>query len=292
MRTPLISGLLLAMTAPAMIAPAMTVSAVAETATVAAPKAHVSNYDPTLSAKEAVLANWDLAASGVRAGRVVGERLVALTERDVPFDRLARQAEKAEKTLLQRWNAAQWVYAAEPDLARVDTEALRAVAAATALRCEAGCEREEAALRDAFADATTQLDRVASETREAVNARMTVGDAALMTEQLTLVADYLYSGVWATGFALTEFGRDTEEVAARIVGALSLWRNIEPYVGLADPEIDAAVNAASEQLLRTLRLETRRTGTLDPDGAEMTALRERADALAAEFRRAAALFAA
>ena len=267
--------------------------ALAQEDTIAAPQAHVSNYDPTLSAKEAVLANWDLAAAGIRAGAVMGGRVAVLADRGTPFARLTRQADKAQKTLTQRWNASQWVYEGEPDLARLDTDVLRAVAAASLAECPSSpCKDETVALKRAFAEATAQLEVVAAETRAAVKRRMAEGDAALMAEQLSLVADYLDSGAWGRDFALTEFGRDTEEVAARIVGALSLWRNVEPYVGLANPEIDAAVNAEAEQLLRTLRLETRRTGALDPEGAEMAVLRARAEALAAEFRRAAALFGA
>lgn len=279
------------MLAPAAHSTAHAETATTETATIAVPRGGVANYDPSLSAKEAVLANWDLAASGIRAGEVVGGRVVALADRGAPFDRLARQAASAQRTLVQRWNAAQWIYEAEPDLARLDGAALHAVAVAASAECAADpCEAELVALRDAFAAATNQLGAVAVATRAAVNDRMAEPDAALMTEQLGLVADYLEGGTWAEGLALTELGRDPEEVAARLVGALSLWRNVEPYVGLANPEIDAAINREAERLLRTLRLETRRTGTLDPAGAEMAALRERASTLAAEFRRAASLF--
>ena len=71
---------------------------------------------------------------------------------------------------------------------------------------------------------------------------------------------------------------------------MSLWRNVEPYVGLANPEIDAAINAASQDLLRTLRRETRNLGTVAPDSAVHRLITDKAQRLAAEFRRAAALF--
>ncbi|MEM7709457.1 MAG: hypothetical protein AAF264_01640 [Pseudomonadota bacterium] len=261
-------------------------------ATVAAPTHGFARYDPTLSAKEAVLANWDLAASGIRAGAVVGARVIETAERDVPYARLARVAAQAEKTMVQRWNAAQWIYAGEPDLSPMDGEILRDVVTATATPCPAEpCTEEKANLRAAFTAATERMGAVAVETRAAVEARMVEQDAALMSEQLAVVAQYLAGGDWATDLSLADAGRDREEVAARLVGAMALWRNIEPYVGLTSPEIDAAVNVAVEELLRTLRLGARQDGPLTADGPELTALRARAEALAAEFRRAAGLFA-
>ncbi len=267
--------------------------AAAQDGTIPAPKGGFASYDPTLSARDAVLANWDLAAAGIRAGEVVGGRIVEAADRGVPFERLARQGAAAQRTMIQRWNAAQWLYAAAPDLARLDAGAMRAVAAALAAPCaDAPCAAEAAALRDAFSATTAQLGAAASDARGAVEARQERPDAVLMAEQLTLVADYLGGGAWGEDLALAAFGLEGEEVAARIVGAMSVWRNVEPYVGLTDPEVDAAINAAAEQVLRTLRLEIRAGAPLAEQRAELAILRDRTGILAAEFRRAAGLFAA
>lgn len=266
--------------------------ATAEETTIPAPAAGPANYDPTMSAKEAVLANWDLAASGIGAGELVGRRVVAKAEDGASHRSLARLAGQAERTMVQRWNAAQWIYAGVPELERLDGAALRDAVAATATSCGAEpCAEEIAALRDAFAEASAQMEAVAAAARGEVEARTTRGDAVLMAEQLRAVADYLEGGAWAEDLTLAAFDRDREEVAARLVGAMAIWRNLEPYVGLISPEIDDAINASAEQLLRTLRLGERQEGPLTPDGPELAALRERAETLAAEFRRAAALFA-
>lgn len=267
-------------------------SAFAQGDTIAAPKAGAANYDPTMSAKEAVLANWELAAAGIRAGRIVGDRVVNMAETDIGYRALVQQAQFAQKTMVQRYNAALWI--TEAGLGGPDGgDALTAAVAAATAQCESGeCTAERAAIRDSFARATEELDHAADVARAALDAREDLPDTVLMTEQLTLIADYLESGDWAEGFHLTTFGRDGEEVAARIVGTMSLWRNIEPYVGLVDPVLDGRINAASEQLLRTLRRNTRGDGALAPDGPELTEIRARAETLAAEFRNAAALFAA
>ncbi|MEL6550299.1 MAG: hypothetical protein AAFQ54_08625 [Pseudomonadota bacterium] len=266
----------------------------AETPGVAAPAPGIANYDPTLSAKEAVLANWELASAGLRAGRVMAEKVVELAENDAPYPALARQAQFAQKTMVQRYNAAQWVYA-DPSVA-APTDAERALAGAVGAAftpCETGdCTAERDALEAAFVHATEELNAAALAARAALTAREDRADTVLMSEQLMLIATYLESGDWGSDFALTDFERDAEEMAARIVGTMSLWRNVEPYVGLAAPEIDAAINAASQDLLRTLRRETRNVGTLAPDSEILVQLTGKAQVLAAEFRRAAALFTA
>ncbi|MEM7694166.1 MAG: hypothetical protein AAF318_06930 [Pseudomonadota bacterium] len=265
--------------------------AAAQNGSIAAPVAHASNYDPTMSAKEAVLANWELAAAGIRAGKVVGRKVAATAAKGGSYRALVRQAKFAQKTMVQRYNAAQWVYTPRSGVAgAADGAALtRAVAAANAV-CTADCAAERAAILTAFQDATTELDQAASAARVALEARVERADTVLMSEQLSLMADYLEEGAWARDFNLTAHGRDGEEVAARIVGTLSLWRNIEPYVGLRNAEIDGAINAAAEQLLRTLRRTTRQRGALDPSGPELAAITAKARQLAAEIRRAAALF--
>lgn len=264
----------------------------AEQGSIATPKGEVANYDPTMSAKEAVLANWELAASGIRAGTIMGGKVVAMADKDVPYPALARQAKFAQKTMVQRFNAAQWVYTEGSGVeVQADPSALAAAVAATQSTCASeDCTAERIALRTAFADATDALKAAAASARAGLTARVDLADTALMSEQLGLIAEYLEGGAWSEGFALTEFGRDGEEVAARIVGTMSLWRNLEPYVGLTSPEIDAAINAAAEQLLRTLRRETRKKGELRTDGPELAAIKQAADTLAVEFRRASVLF--
>jgi hypothetical protein len=91
---------------------------------------------------------------------------------------------------------------------------------------------------------------------------------------------------------LTEYGMDGAVLADRLVGTLALWRNIEPYVGITSPEIDDTINAASQNLLRTMRRGMRDMDQLEADSAFMTDLTAAADALAVELRRAAALFSA
>lgn len=268
--------------------------ALAQKDTIAAPAAPKASYDPTMSAKEAVLANWELAAAGIRAGKVVGRDVVAMAEGDGSFAALARQAQFAQKTMVQRYNAALWAYTDGSGIAdEADSTALTdAVAAATLSCADAQCANERAAIHDAFARAVAELERAAAVANAALEARTETADTVLMAEQLTLMADYLEGGTWADDFNLTAFGRDGEEVSARIVGTMSLWRNIEPYVGLANPEVDNAINAAAEQLLRALRRTTRGSTTLAPDGPELTELRQKAKTLAGELRRAVSIFTA
>lgn len=267
--------------------------ALAEGATIAAPTPGIANYDPQLSAKEAVMANWELAASGIRAGQIVGRQVADLAEQGGAYEKVRHQAAFALKTMLQRYNAARWIYASGDVVPQLDGAVLRAVVAATEADCASSdCADERAALGAAFGTAAAELGAIAASARDSVTARGSNADSVLMTEQLTIIADYLESGDWATRLELTEFGRDGEEVAARIVGAVALWRNVEPYVGLTNPEIDGAINDASRELLRTVVRRARRAEVLAPGGEELAALKEAADALAAEFRRAAALFAA
>ncbi|MEL6587685.1 MAG: hypothetical protein AAFQ50_13660 [Pseudomonadota bacterium] len=247
-----------------------------------------------MSAKEAVLANWELAAAGIRAGRIVGGKVVDAGAGDASYRALLRQAKFAQKTMVQRYNAALWVYTPGTGIASpMDAETLAAAVRATETPCEAtDCSAERAELVAAFAAASAALDAAARDASAALTTRTQGSDTALMSEQLTFMATYLESGVWADDLALTAFGRDGEEVAARIVGTMSLWRNIEPYVGLANPELDAEINASATHLLRTLRRNTRGTDPLKPDGPELAAIKDAATALAVLFKRASAIFAA
>ena len=266
----------------------------AQEATIAAPAPGIANYDPTMSAREAVLANWELAAAGIRAGRIVGTKVVDAGAGDASYGALLRQAKFAQKTMVQRYNAALWVYTPGTGISSpMDADTLAAAVQATETPCDAtDCSAERAALLDAFAAASAALDAAARDAKAALNARENDSDTALMSEQLAFMATYLESGVWADNLALTDFGRDGEEIAARIVGTMSLWRNIEPYVGLANPELDAEINAGATHLLRTLRRNTRGSAPLAPDGPELTAIKDAATALALQFRRASAIFAA
>lgn len=275
----------------ALILCALSHPAASQEATIAAPPLDFGNYDPTMSAKEAVLANWELAASGIRAGEVLGKQVTALTDKDAPFDYLQSQAAFAQKTMLSRYFAASWIYVTDPDLARVEDATLQAIVAATAQTCAAGaCAEERAAIRTAFARGAAELGAASGAARAAITERQPEVDAVLMSEQLGMMADYLESGAWAEDLVLTEFGMDGVVIADRIVGTIALWRNIEPYVGLANQEIDNAINAASQQLLRSLRRQTRGMEVLDPAGPELAEITAAANTLAAEFRRASALF--
>lgn len=275
-------------TAALFLSAAATVVA-AQDATIATPTGNFGKYDPTLSAKEAVLANWEMAASGIRAGEVLGGRIALMADEGASFARLSRQAAFAQDTMVARYNAAGWAYAGA-DLTPVDAATLRAMAAATAATCEGPCEAERAAIGDAFANGAAQMGAAARSARAAIDARRDRVDAALMTEQFMIIADYLESGAWGTDLTLTAYGMDVDVVAHRIVGTMALWGNVEPYVGMANPEIDGAINAASQTLLRTLRRDTRGLQTVEADSHVMQDLRAAAAALGAEFRRAAALF--
>lgn len=264
----------------------------AQEATIIVPEGNFGNYDPTLSAKEAVLANWEMAASGIRAGEVLGGKIVELADEGAEFEILQRRAAFAQKTMLARYHAASWTYVDAPDRARMSDETLRAIVAATAADCAAeDCSAEAAAIRAAFAKGVEELGAAAAAARTAISERQGRIDAVLMSEQLGMMAEYLESGAWAEDLVLTEFGMDSAVVADRIVGTIALWRNVEPYVGLTSPEIDDAINAGAQTLLRTLRRQTRDMDRLDPEGDTLAQLTEAAQSLAADFRRAAGLFA-
>ena len=264
----------------------------AQDSSIAAPDPGVANYDPTMSAKDAVLANWELAAAGIRAGRILGEKVVDMGDSDASYAALVRQAKFSQKTMLQRYNAALWVYTPGTGLtSEIDTEMLAEAVRATESPCDAtDCSAERAALITAFSAAAAELDKAAQDAGAALTAREDTADTALMSEQLQVMAAYLNSGAWAEDLLLSEMGRDGEVVAARIVGTMSLWRNIEPYIGLANPALDAQINQAGTDLLRTLRRNTRGEGALSPDGPELAAIKAAAARLAEKLVQASALF--
>ncbi|MEO1796026.1 MAG: hypothetical protein AAFR53_03295 [Pseudomonadota bacterium] len=263
---------------------------VAQDGSIVLPEGNFGNYDPTLSAKEAVLANWEMAASGVRAGAVLGGQIVDLADKGATYDRLSNQAQFALKTMVSRYSAAAWLFYQAPDAAALEDDALISLVAASTRECSEACEGAAQDIRATFAIATTQLSAATEAARSQISSRQDGRDADLLAEQLGIIATYLESGAWAEDLVLTEFGMDTAVVADRLVGALSMWRNIEPYVGLTDQEIDNAINTASSNLLRTLRRDTRGVERLDPDGQIVSDLKVAASTLGFEFRRASALF--
>lgn len=276
----------------ALLLSALACTAAAQDATIIVPTGNFGNYNPTLSAKEAVLANWEMAASGIRAGEVLSERVVALADGDASFASLLNQASFAQKTMVSRYQAAAWIHHSNPDLARFSDETMRAIHAATRADCAEGdCAAESAAIRTAFAQGAEELRAATNAALAEIADRQAGIDAVLLGEQLGLMAAYLESGAWAEDLVLTEYGMDGDVMADRIVGTIALWRNVEPYVGLTSPEVDDAINAAAQNLLRTLRRRTRGMERLDPQSAVLAELTTAADALAAELRKASALFA-
>lgn len=271
---------------------AVATSSAAQEATIVLPTGNFGNYNPTLSAKEAVLANWEMAASGVRAGEILGKQVVTLAEGGAGYKKLSAQADFALETIVARYSAAAWLFHVAPNATPVRDETLVSMVAAASGHCDTDdCGDATTAIRDAFAAASAELLEASSAARAEITARQGDVDAALLSEQLGMVADYLDSGAWGQDLVLSDFGMDADVMANRIVGALSLWRNIEPYVGLTDKEVDTAINTASTNLLRLLRRETRGMERLDPDGQVLVDLKAAAGALAAEYRRASALFA-
>ena len=256
----------------------------------AAPVPDTGSYDPQLSAKEAVMANWELAASGIRAGRIVADNMVRAADETQPFDILTDKALFAFDTMMTRYNAANWVVASGGDLANVDADLFSQALLSAQQECTGECTEERAALVAAFSRGSDALNSASDAVYDQIAARKEGVDRMLMAELLTIMADYLEGGAWSRDFALTDFGRDGEEVSARLVGVLALWRNVEPYVGLQSAEIDGAINAAVEALLRDMRRHARGKEVLADGGEDLKILRAAATTLAGELRRAVALF--
>ncbi|MEL7300809.1 MAG: hypothetical protein AAFM92_10530 [Pseudomonadota bacterium] len=265
-------------------------TSLAQDGSIKLPEGNFGNYDPTLSAKEAVLANWEMAASGIRAGAVLGGQVVDLADKGASYQKLSGQAEFALKTMVSRYNAAGWLFHHTPEATLLDDATLTSLVAVSAAKCAEACEGPAQDIRETFADATLQLSDATEAARAEILSRQEGRDADLLAEQLGMIAGYLESGAWAEDLVLTEYGMDAAVVADRLVGALSMWRNIEPYVGLTDPEVDNAINAASTNLLRTLRRDTRGLESLPADSPVLADLNVAAATLGAEFRRASALF--
>ncbi|MEL6598606.1 MAG: hypothetical protein AAGK98_05150 [Pseudomonadota bacterium] len=254
----------------------------------AVPSADQGSYNPQLTAKEAVLTNWKLAISGLRAGKFVSDN-VARAE-GVEYPKLAAQAEFAAETMLLRYASSYWLFAMDETLDPVDGAVLLAAMAASRMPCETACDAATEALTTAFGSASAVLEEAAQAAELAAEARKGISDVEALAELLSDMATYLDSPAWHSDLSLTAAGMDGKEVSARVVGTLAVWRNIEPFVGMRSAEIDTAVNAASDRLLRDVRRNTRRKEVLAPDSAEIETIRASAAQVAHELRRAAGLF--
>ena len=62
-------------------------------------------YEPTLTAREAALASWTLAASGIRAGRRVSDAVVVSAGSGLAWPELSAQSDFAIKTMILRYNS-------------------------------------------------------------------------------------------------------------------------------------------------------------------------------------------
>ena len=255
------------------------------------PAGEAGTYDPQLTAKEAALTNWALAISGIRAGKVVSDNIVKAYGRDVPFDDLSNQAKFALKTMIVRYNSANWLIAKDETVVPVDGAAFVAAIDAANQVCEADpCRAERDAINSAFTEASAAFAETAKAAALAAKMQESKTDRELMADTLTDMADYLDGSGWYSDLTLTSKGKDGEEVAARLVGVLAIWNNIEAYVGLTNAEVDGAVNKSVDMLLRDMRRHTRKKPELKPDGKEVTAIKTSASGLAADLRRAADLF--
>lgn len=252
------------------------------------PSGDQGSYNPQLSAKEAVLVNWKLATSGILAGKYVADQVAQAAPKD--HAKLAAQAQFAAETMLLRYASSYWLFAMDEALTPVQGDVLRAAHLASHTSCETGCDDQIATLQAAFAEASTAFDAAAQAAQRQAETRAVISDTAALFELLTDMATYLESDAWHQNLSLAGLGLDGKEVSARVIGTLAVWRNIEPFVGLRSAEIDAAVNATSDRLLRDVRRNTRRKADLPADSAEIATIRTSAIAVAAELRRAAALF--
>ena len=279
------------MTAYLTMASAILLTATMATAqNIKTPDDPMGSYDPTLSAKEALMANWELAASGIRAGAFVAEDVLAKATDDMPYADLRHLGDFTLTLMIKRYGSANWAIATQNTIHPIDGAVLLSLAKASGTTCAQACDAERAALLAALEAAAGEMNRAHEIAKQAVLDRKEVVDSVLMVEQLTAMADYLDGTEWHEGLNLSQVGRDGEELQARLVGAITLWRNLEPYVGLISPQIDDSINAASDHMLRDMRRFVRGGASLDVETPELTRLAASAKALAAELRRAAALF--
>jgi len=93
----------------------------------------------------------------------MGEAVVEMAQGDASYPALARQAQFAQKTMIQRYNAAQWVYALGSGLWRRPIPLRwpqRYSVLAVQTSCKDGdCNAARADLLAAFSEVTDELDR-------------------------------------------------------------------------------------------------------------------------------------
>jgi len=263
---------------------------IAQAQDLAKPAQDSDSYDPTLSAKEALLANWQLAASGIRAGAVVIDNELQKVDDERSYEYMRGRANFALDLMIKRYNSADWAIVADDNIDPIDGRVLLEFAEASRVRCETDCGQHRADLLAAMESASAEMRAAYAVADHAVKRRKTEKDTVLMAEQLLAMAGYLEGFHWFSDLKLTAIGRDVEEVQTRLVGAMVLWRNLEPYVGIVSPEIDDQINLGSEQVLRNTRRLSRSPAPLRADSPEITALNASAKALAVDLRRAADLF--
>ncbi len=255
------------------------------------PPVDPNSYDPQLSAKEAALATWALAVSGIRAGHVVCDHVLRAGNKKTPYSRLAPQARFALKTLITRYSAANWLFASDQSLAPIDPAIILAVAKAAEQRCKSKtCEEEHAALLAAFAKASDAFATTANAVEIAANSQQTKGERALLADIFTAMADYLAGPAWYSNLTLSEAGKDGDEIAGRIVGTLAVWNTLAPYIGMMDKPLDNRIEASIDQLLLDVKTHIRSKESLNADSAELAIIKISSNALAASFRQASDLF--
>lgn len=252
------------------------------------PSADQGSYNPTLTAKEAVLTNWKLAISGIRAGKFVSDQIVSAKGED--YKRLAKQAEFAAKTSLLRYASSYWLFAMDETMQPIKSDVIANALRASRQTCTTSCATHINTLQAAFADISDALDQAAISAENASAVRQTYSDVQALAELFLDMAQYLESDAWHTKLSMTEAGLDGQEVAARIVGTMAVWRNVEPFVGLRNQEIDDSVNASINRLLRDTRRNTRGKKVLASDSKEIAIIKKAASQVASDLRLAAGLF--
>lgn len=280
------------LTTCALLAPG---AALAQDAPLITPPPAAGTYDPQLTAKQAVLANWDLAISGMDAAEYVAAKIVDMADGRYKSGAVAFRAEEAIETMVTRYNAAHWMISGLDSVDPLTPDVMARAVRIADDSCESGdaaaCDADRIEIRAAFDVLAGALAESSDAAEAEATAREDDAELALLSELLIVMADYLESGDWGTDLALSAQDMAHEEVAARLVGILSIWRNVEPYVGMRSAEIDDAINAAKDELLRGVRVVNRGSADLEPGSETMTTLAASADKVAAELRRAAGLFA-
>jgi len=274
-------------------AASQTIKASKDEKAVPLPPVDPNSYGPQLSAKEAALTTWALAVSGIRAGHVVSDHILRAGKKAIPFSRLAPQARFAVKTMITRYSAANWLFSTDQSVAPIDPSVILAVAKAAAQPCEnAGeaCETKREALLAAFLNASQAFDATADAVEQAAISQQAKPERQLMAEIFTAMSDYLGSAAWYSNLTLTELGKDGDEIAGRIVGALAVWNTLAPYIGMMDKPLDDRIEATIEQLLTGVKTNIRGKAVLTADSAALATVKISSNALAAELRTAAGLF--